>query len=1154
MSLLLVLVASVSSYGQETYFGKNKVRYKSFEWDYIQSRHFDVYFYENAFETAKFAAEVLESSYEEVSQELNYLIQKRIPVFIYNSHNDFQQTNIITALLTEGTGGFTERFKNRVVTPFDGSYENFRHVLHHELTHAITFDMLYGGAFSSLVSRQRLFSMPLWLAEGFAEYSSRHGWDYFSDMWVRDATINGYLLPFEYLNGYNAYREGQAIIKYIADKYGDDKVSQIFKKGKVFLSIGKAVKKTLGIDQEQLWKDFSKEMKRRYWPEIAARDEIEETARKLTDASKDGSYMNEKPVFNPEGDKIAMFTDRSDHTELVLISVDDGRIIKKVVKGSRSGDIESLHSYVSGMSFSPDGRQLVFVAKSHGKESLFFHDLYKDKITLKKSFDYYNLVSPAWSPDGSMVAFSALEGHMRDIFVYHIEDDRVEQITEDRFDDGDPSWYPDSRRLLITSDRTHPDQVTVLVDEHPYVTAPEAFMPGDFDYGSYGLFIIDIPTREISPVHVGPGQNSGGVVSPDGGRIAFISNRNGIDNVYIAYPDSGEVFAVTNILTAVTYLSWSPEGDALALQAFNKGMFDVFVLDKFVPAGDNGVLPLTAFFRGEYDREFTPVIETEVASIDSQDLKTVDSADGVTEDTLVTVSEDFVEAMEETEPDSTALAATDGAMDDDSLAVAPTADSTLVDSALAATEETAAADTTEAALGRTDSTAVVTVDSSVVTDSVKTDEDDDVADTTGIYDDEFVYVSPPQEDPLAPYMEDISDDSLEFVSPIPMTEPESFDSIPLPEEGEDYKIYPYKVKFTPDYVGGGFAYDTFFGMRGQTMFIFSDYLGNHTIAISAYLVNTIDQSNIQAFYFNSEHRLGYGAGLFHSKNFRLDNRDFLFSDRYYGVRFFASRPFSTFERIELTVSQTFIDREYYDRPFDDRPNRSSKVTTGNLAWVADNVLWGMTGPVNGRRAKVSLSGGTSLFDSEDIDFYAAEFDYRKYWHLGGAYSVAFRAAGGGSDGRTPKLYFLGGTTNWIGNRTLDAEAYDVENLYFADVVTPLRGVDYYSLSGNRYGLINMEFRFPLIDYFLMRFPLRIALTRIGGVIFTDMGAAWNDGNFKGGTSEGGHSRLENIKTGFGFGMRANLGFFLLRYDLAWGTDFYRVNDKPNYYFSMGADF
>ncbi len=1138
LGLILALTALIAD-AQETYFGKNKVRYKDFNWQYIQTRHFDIYFYEGAYETARFGAAVLESAYDEVSSELNYYIQERIPVFIYNSHNDFQQTNILPSLIGEGTGGFTEVFKNRMVVPFNGSYENFRHVLHHELTHAITFDMLYGGAFSQLVSKQRLFSMPLWLAEGFAEYSSRHGWDYESDMWVRDATINGYLLPPSYLQGYNAYREGQALIKYIADKYGQEKVGLLFKKGKIYLSMDKTLKNTLGIDEEQLWKEFSKEMKRRYWPEIAKRKEIEEVAKKLTRAREDGSYLNEKPVFTPEGDKLAIFTDKSDYTEIVLISVDDGRQVDKLVQAQRSGDLESLHSYVSGMSFSPDGKWLVFVGKTNGKEALMFYDVYGGGIKRRRVFDYYSMLSPVYSPDGSKIAFSALEGNQRDIFVYYPEDDRVQRLTNDRYDDMDLSWLPGSDRLVFSSDRPHPLTKHRDPEEHPYLLAPQAYKPGDFDYGRYNLFELALGDTAITPVNVGPGQNRRPVVSPDGERIAFISNRNGVDNVYIGYADGTRYYAITDILTGVQWLNWSPDGKSLAIQAFNKGAYDVFILSKFTPEGDNGVLELTDFAKGTYD-----ILAHKSPS------STDDARAGATspwlwsEDDKARPARDPRAAIppsaegDSTEVDTTGAVveqAADSAASDTALAgVEDTADTTVSDTVTSASEPESEADTTAS------DTTVVRSDSSVV-------------DSTGIYDDEFVFVGP-DPDPLAGYMEDVPDSLQEYVGQ-PQKEPEAFDSIPEPDDEGHYEVHDYEVKFTADYIGGGFAYDTFFGLRGQTVFMFSDYLGNHTIIVYTDLVNTLDQSNIQAYYFNSTHRINYGFGLLHTKNFYLDANDFLFSDRFYGAQAFARRPFSTFSRIDLTASQYFIDREYYDGSWDNRSNRSSQVTTGALALVTDNIIWGLTGPVNGRRAKVTLSGGTNAFGGDtDIDFYALEFDYRKYWHLSGQYSFAFRAAGGASEGATPKRYFLGGTTNYIGNRTLDAEVYDVENLYFSDVITPLRGYEYYEFSGNRYGLINFEFRYPMIEYFAMKFPLPLVLSRVGGAIFMDMGAAWDDDHFKGGTSEGGRDRLLDIKTGFGFGMRANLGFILLRWDMAWATDFYHVADRANHYFSIGADF
>ncbi len=1141
LAILILLVAVPTVQSQETYFGKNKVRYKDFDWKFIQTRHFDVHFYEDAYPTATFAAAVLESAYTEITRELNYRIQDPIPVFVYNSHNDFQQTNIISSLIPEGVGGFTEAFKNRIVIPFTGSYEDYRHVLHHELTHAVIYDMLFGGAFSSILSRQRLFNLPLWYAEGYAEYSSRHGWDYWADMVVRDATINGYLAPPQYLGGYLAYKQGQAMVKFIADKYGEDKLGEILRKGRVHLTMNKALKESIGITLEEFWKEFQLEMKRRYWPEIEVRKNVDEVAEQLTHARKDGSYFNEEPAYSPDGEKIAIFTDKSDYTEIILISATDGRKLDDLVKAERSGDLESLHSYVSGISWSPDGRQLAFVAKSGGSDALMIIDAIKKDIVLKKNLSYYNVLSPAWSPDGEKIAFSALKEHKRDLFVYHIETAEVEQITDDVYDDVDPTWMKDSEELIFSSDRPHPQTPENRGENNLYV-APGVFMPGDFSYGFYNLQRVGLGLHEVRPLDVGPGQNKQPEVSPDGTKLAFVSNRNGIDNLYIAVLEDNREFAITDIISGIKSISWAPDGKKIAFSAFHQGAFDIFVMDELTPVGDHGILTVTDYLKGEYDllkkergkqalASHQDKADDESLESDSAAADTAGSSDQLVldDDTTRTLAE------VDTVADSSAVVSADSA----------------------ATESSDTATVASAEDAETDSTAVTTDTLAAVSDTTQTDtaavaaDMGDAPDSTGVYDDEYVFVSDQESDPLDSLLMDIEPDTV-AADKRGRKEAEVFAERPNPGPEDDYEVKDYKVRFTPDFVGGGVAYDTFFGLRGQSVFVFSDYLGNHQIYVATDLVNTIDQSFLQAFYFNNRDRINYGIGMFHTKNFYLDTQDHLFSDRFYGFQGFVNRPFSTFSRLELSASQYFIDREYVD--FNDpREDRSSKVTVGDLSYVTDNIIWGITGPVNGRRAKLTLEGGINAFDSDDISFYATELDYRKYWHFKKTYSMAFRVAGGASFGKTPKLYFLGGTTNWIGNRTLDARVFDVENLYFSNVVTPLRGIEYYELSGDRYALVNWEFRFPMIDYFIMRFPLGLAITNVKGAIFTDFGAAWTGDNFKFGTTSDG-TRLQDVKSGFGFGMRANLGFVVLRYDLAWSTDFRTVADHPRHYFSFGADF
>ena len=84
---------------------------------------------------------------------------------VYNSHNDFQQTNVISEYLEEGIGGVTELFKNRMVIPFEGNYRMYRHVIHHEMVHAVLNDMFYGGSIQSIISNNIRLQLPMWFNE-----------------------------------------------------------------------------------------------------------------------------------------------------------------------------------------------------------------------------------------------------------------------------------------------------------------------------------------------------------------------------------------------------------------------------------------------------------------------------------------------------------------------------------------------------------------------------------------------------------------------------------------------------------------------------------------------------------------------------------------------------------------------------------------------------------------------------------------------------------------------------------------------------------------------------------------------------------------------------------------------------------------------------
>ncbi|KXK47418.1 MAG: Tol biopolymer transport system [Chlorobi bacterium OLB5] len=207
---LIFVILVFSGNSVYTQFGQNKVQYKVFDWKYIQSQHFDIYFAQGGEYIAQFTAVAAESSLVSLENNIGYGIKNRIPILVYNSHNEFQQTNAIDVYLSEGIGGVTELFKNRIVVPFEGDYEKFRHVIHHELLHAYMNDLYYGGSLQNIISQNIALQFPGWFSEGMAEYQSIGGMDKANDMFMRDAVIYDYMPPLDYVDGYLAYRGGQS--------------------------------------------------------------------------------------------------------------------------------------------------------------------------------------------------------------------------------------------------------------------------------------------------------------------------------------------------------------------------------------------------------------------------------------------------------------------------------------------------------------------------------------------------------------------------------------------------------------------------------------------------------------------------------------------------------------------------------------------------------------------------------------------------------------------------------------------------------------------------------------------------------------------------------------------------------------------------------
>ena len=209
-------------------FGTNKIQYRDFDWHVLRGAHVDLYYYPAEEAIARMALGYAEQSYDTLSQAFRLRVAFRIPMIIYASHSDFEQTNVLPFVPPEGILGVTEYMKQRVTIPFRGSYSEFRHTLRHELVHV--FQLSIEQRQFALYPRGRHSATPLWWSEGLAEaWSSPQ--DSRDEMIVRDLTLHGRMPSISQLNlTYSpiVYPLGGELHHFLARKYGSWRVGLLY--------------------------------------------------------------------------------------------------------------------------------------------------------------------------------------------------------------------------------------------------------------------------------------------------------------------------------------------------------------------------------------------------------------------------------------------------------------------------------------------------------------------------------------------------------------------------------------------------------------------------------------------------------------------------------------------------------------------------------------------------------------------------------------------------------------------------------------------------------------------------------------------------------------------------------------------------------------
>ena len=190
---------------------------------------------------------------------------------------------------------------------------------------------------------------------------------------------------------------------------------------------------------------------------------------------------------------------------------------------------------------------------------------------------------PAWSRDGTKLAFTSSRDGNSEIYVMNADGSGQQRITENSADDFEPNWSPDGQRIAFTSVRDGNLEVYVMdadgsgqvnVTDNPAYDAEPTWSPlGDRlafntlrDGDEMEIYLMDPDGSDLVNLTQNAAFDAVGSWSPDGARIAFLTARDfqGFAEIYKMNADGSGPLRLTDNIRPEISVAWSPDGTRLA--------------------------------------------------------------------------------------------------------------------------------------------------------------------------------------------------------------------------------------------------------------------------------------------------------------------------------------------------------------------------------------------------------------------------------------------------------------------------------------------------------------------------------------------------------------------------------------------------------------
>jgi len=592
----LLLTAAVPSHAQNP---------SHLKWRVYETEHFIVYYPEGQEFTAYNAAEIAERVHGPLADMYGPL-DSRVSIVIKDDE-DF----------ANGGAYFYDNKIEISATALDYPFRSYKdwlwNVVTHELTHIYSInqsmkaprrvpmayyqhidyqeekreDVLVGYP-NVLVSYPiPMFNVPPWLAEGVAQYNARGAhydhWDSHRDMILRQAVLNDKMLDIDDMAVFNGtgrenemvYDHGYALVLYIAESYGPEKIAELMRAmgSASSVTFDVACRRVLGLSQRRLYDDWAASLKKRY-------EAVKDSLGALVEGKpfRKGGYLNCFPRWSPDGSKLAYVSNRGQDygiTACFVANLAPGgwrwkgkdkdeakqkkKLEKKLAELKDPGEKESAKiasagvfdiALAGGIQTYPvwlDEWNILYNRRMPSdRYGSHWWDIYRYVIdrkdprkgTKKRITHGLRGTYPDLSPDGGRLVFVKNDSGQNNLFIMNRDDNSLRQLTF--FRDGthlfSPRWSPDGSSIAFTINRKNRVDIVLIGAD-----------------GSGLRCLVSSNAQDRDPEW-----------TSDGKGLLFSSDVSGIFNLYRLDIGTGMVYRLTNVMGGAFQPALSPADTTIA--------------------------------------------------------------------------------------------------------------------------------------------------------------------------------------------------------------------------------------------------------------------------------------------------------------------------------------------------------------------------------------------------------------------------------------------------------------------------------------------------------------------------------------------------------------------------------------------------------------